>query len=81
MKLQRKISQWQNCNPETMARDMSPAAIRFALEDARADILTMAKLLTKIAYPRRGTLEEEITLQDVADVVQKAITLEEAIEL
>ena len=41
MKLARTLEQWRNCAPEAMAA-MSPAAIMYALEDAKHDILALA---------------------------------------
>ncbi len=60
---------------------MSPAAIRFAFEDARADILTMAQLLCEAGYPRHGTSEENQTILDFAKKVQSLIPHSEAVEL
>ena len=53
---------------------MSKSAITFALEDAKADILEMAKLLESIAYPRRGSKEEQMTLQEFADLIADKFT-------
>ncbi len=80
IKLQRKLSQWANCSPGAMSQ-MSPAAIQFALADARADILTMAKLLCEAGYPRRGTFEESQSMLDFAEKVQALISHAEAVEL
>lgn len=80
MKLQRKLTDWAKCYPKAMA-EMSPAAIQFALEDAQADILTLAKLLCEAGYPRRGTPEESQTIYDFAKKVQALIPHEEAVEL
>ena len=60
---------------------MSPAAIQHALDDARADILTMARLLCEAGYPRRGTLEETQNMLDFAKKVQVLISHADAIEL
>ena len=49
---------------------MSAAAIMYALEDAKKDILKMAEALQVIGYPRRGTYEEMMDLDDVAKYVQ-----------
>ena len=43
--MKRTIEQWRNCDPAHMATAMSPAAIRFALEDAKADILELHQQL------------------------------------
>ena len=80
MKLQRTITQWDGCKPEVMSQ-MSPAAIQFAFSDARADILTMAKLLCEAGYPKRGTPEENQTIYDFAQKVQSLISHEEAVNL
>lgn len=60
---------------------MSPAAIQYALADAKADILTMAKLLCEAAYPRRGTPEEKQSILDFAEKVQALIPFSDAFEL
>lgn len=60
---------------------MSPAAIQYALEDARADILTMARLLCEAGYPRRGTPEENQTIYDFAQKVQMLIPHAEAVNM
>ena len=80
MKLQRKITGWKDCSPKAMST-MSPAAIQFAFEDARADLLTMAGLLCEAGYPRRGTPDEKQTIYDFAAKVQKLIPHEEAVDL
>lgn len=41
--MRRSIEQWRNCSPKAMA-GMSEAAIRFAFEDAQADILVLHDL-------------------------------------
>ena len=74
--MQRKIEQWANCNPEAMAK-MSENAIMFAFKDAKADIVEMAKILEAIAYPRRGTQEENMSLQDFAELIQSKFSLDE----
>lgn len=38
--MQRKIEQWKNCVPDAMVH-MSTAAIRYAFEDAKSDILSL----------------------------------------
>ena len=67
-----------------MAHEMSPAAQQFAFEDAQSDILHLARelktakqILSEIAYPRRGTIECEKSIQDYADYIQANYTLEE----
>jgi len=80
MKLKRKITGWAECSPKAMSQ-MSEAAIQFALEDARADILTMGALLCEAGYPRRGTAEENMSMQDFANKVQAIIPHDEAVNL
>ena len=80
MELQRKLTQWTGCVPEEMAK-MSPAAIQYALADAKADIITMARLLCEAAYPRRGTVEETQSIYDFAAKVQALIPHADAVEL
>jgi len=79
MELQRKITKWSNCKPAEMVK-MSPAAIQYALADAKADIITMAKLLCEAGYPRRGTAEESQDIYDFAQKVQSLISHTEAVE-
>ncbi len=74
--MKRKIEQWANCNPEAMAK-MSENAIMFAFKDAKSDIVAMAKILEAIAYPRRGTKEESMSLQDFADLIQSKFTFDD----
>lgn len=61
--------------------EMSPAAIRYAFEDARSDLLTMARLLCEAGYPRRGTPEERMTMLEFAQKVQALIPHDEAVEI
>jgi hypothetical protein len=81
MKLRRTISTYQACNPAAMATEMSDGAKRFAFEDMRADLLTMAKLLCEAGYPRLGTEQEHQSMQQFAEKVQKLISHAEAVEL
>lgn len=39
--MKRTIEQWRDCSPRIMAQQMSRAAIQYALEDAKADILEL----------------------------------------
>ncbi len=80
MKLHRKLSQWSKCSPASMSK-MSDAAIEYAFIAARADILTLGKLLCEAAYPKRGTPEETQTIYDFAEKVQTLIPHHEAVEL
>ena len=72
--MERKIKQWVDCNPLAMSK-MSTNAIIFAFEDAKKDIIEMAKILDAIAYPRRGSKDEEMTLQDFANLIQSKYTM------
>ena len=60
---------------------MSRVAIQYAIFDARADILTLAKLLCEAGYPRLGSSEENQTIYDFAEKVHKLIPHTEAVEL
>ena len=42
VKLQRTLDQWRNCDPKMMANAQSPAAIQFAIADAKRDISALA---------------------------------------
>jgi len=74
--MKRSASKWNNSVPEAMARQ-SKAAITFAFEDAKADILQMAEMLRIAAYPKRGTDEESMDEFDVAEMIQANFTLED----
>ena len=78
--LRRKLSQWKNCCPKAMA-EMSSAAIQFAFEDAKHDILALATLLCQAGYPRRGTPEQAQDINEFAEKVQTLISHKDAIEL
>ena len=80
MTLQRKLAQWRKCNPEEMAK-MSPVAIQHALADAKADIITMARLLCQAGYPRRNTEEETQDIVFFAEKVHALIPYADAVEL
>lgn len=73
--MERTVSQWANCSPKAMAT-MSPAAIEYAFQDAKKDILRMAKILEDIAYPKRGSKEALMEVTDFADLIQKQFPLE-----
>ena len=68
--MKRTIEEWKNCEPNAMAYSMSNAAKMYAFEDAKADILEMhsenlrlRNIVRAIAYPQRGTPEEEAAEQ------------------
>jgi cell division protein FtsB len=42
VKLQRTLDQWRNCDPKMMANAQSPAAVQFAIADAKRDISALA---------------------------------------
>lgn len=80
--MKRSLQQWINCNPKTMATEMSPAAQQYAFEDAKNDIMELAhenrlmrEVLRKIAYPRRGTEEESANIATAALWIQEKWTL------
>lgn len=41
MSLARTLAQWRGCDPHAMATRQSPAAVEFALADAKHDILAL----------------------------------------
>lgn len=82
--MKRTLEQWELCDPKAMARDMSEAAIMYALEDAKADILELHKEMLRfkniaraVAYPQRGRPEGSYNLMDFAKVLQSAYTAEQ----
>lgn len=81
--MKRTIEQWKNCEPSAMSAQ-SNAAIMFAFQDAKADILElhaemlrMKNIARAIAYPCRGTPEEGYGLMDFAKILQSAYTAEQ----
>lgn len=68
--MKRKINQWVNCSPEVMAFTLSPAAIMYALQDARDDIMELHRLALRVANlnPDAG----EIGAGMLADLVATA---------
>lgn len=81
--MKRKIEQWKGCEPNAMLTQ-SEAAMLFALEDAKADILELhaenarfRNVMRMIAYPRRGTAEEGYGLMDIAKLLQSAYSSEQ----
>lgn len=60
---------------------MSPAAIQYALADAKSDILTLTNLLCEAGYPRRGTPEASQDIFDFAAKVQALIPHADAVEI
>jgi hypothetical protein len=81
--MNRSIDRWKACVPSSMVKQ-SDAAIIFAFEDARHDILELAdqnarlrSMLKIAAYPRRGTEEENMQIYLFAKMVQSVYTLEQ----
>jgi len=86
--MKRTIESYRKCFPRAMAHDMSDNAKRFAFEDMKADVimlweenLRLKHLLCKAGYPRRGTKEEHMTLQEFAALVQSEISHNKAVNL
>ncbi len=67
--MKRPLESWANCDPDAMSR-MSEGAIYYALSDAKADILKMAALLKRIAYPKRGSADEQMDIFHAAEMIQ-----------
>ena len=67
--MKRTFEQWNNCDPKAMAQQ-SEAAIRFAFEDAKADLLKMAEALRTIAFPKRGEPESYWDQYDIGRYVE-----------
>ena len=82
--MKRSIEIWRRCDPKAMAQNQSKAAVMFALQDAKADILElhaentrMRNIARAIAYPQRGTPEEGYGLMDFAKLLQSAYTADQ----
>lgn len=73
MPMQRTIKQWRGCVPAAMATQQSPAAIQFAFEAARADILALYALAERVA--RLNPAAEEIGAGMLASIVEQARSL------
>lgn len=81
--MRRSLKTWNLCNPSSMT-EQSPAAIRYAFEDARADIIELATdlermklMLSRIAYPARNTPDEFADLNMFAAEIQEMWSLED----
>jgi hypothetical protein len=79
--MKRTIDEWKNCDPKAMAYGQSDAAVMFAFQDAKADVielhaenLRLRNIARAIAYPQRGTPEEAYSLMDFAKLLQSAYT-------
>lgn len=82
--MKRSIESWRGCDPKAMAQNQSEAAVMFALQDAKADILDLhaenmrlRNIARAIAYPQRGTPEEGYCLMDFSKLLQSAYTAEQ----
>jgi len=78
--LNRKIKQWNECNPSSMVNQMSDSALIYALDDAKHDILKLAEIVRMIGFPRRGTEEESFDIFDASKLILSNFTLEELME-
>ena len=82
--MERKIEGWRRCSPQAMAYEMSRAAQYYAFKDAQSYIIELheenqrlREILRQIAYPRRGTCEETMSLQDFAEHIKATYTIEQ----
>lgn len=76
--LRRTIDSCRKCSPKAMAYEQSPAAIFYAIDDMRHDIIAlyeenekMRKLLQVVACPRRGTDEETMASTELSKMILK----------
>lgn len=77
-KLESSITRWSQFSPRAVATEVSAVHCENVLKDAQKDILTLARILADIAYPRAGEMK---TLQDYANEIQQIITHEEAVNV
>lgn len=82
--MNRTIDRWKICSPTAMCTQQSQVAQIYAMEDARHDIIELhdqnkrlRSLLKIAAYPRRGTEEERMDIQEFADIVQATYTCDQ----
>lgn len=60
--MQRSISTWMACKPSDMAHNQSRAAIQFAFEDMRADIISLHTTLQQFARDTVDGLHPDYSL-------------------
>jgi len=77
--MERSVERWRKSEPESMA-GQSKAAIAYAFSDAKSDILAMAEILRIAAYPRRGTQEENLTIFELAEMIQAKFKYDDLVE-
>lgn len=75
--MNRTVEQWAKSDPHAMAHKQSRNAIEYAFKAAREDILNMAAILRRIAYPSRDTSDEEMTIYDAAKLIQDKFSLDD----
>ena len=68
--MKRSATVWKNSDPAAMAKQ-SEAAIMWAFQDAKEDILRMAEALRVIGHPHNNTWEEDMDYEDIARFVQR----------
>lgn len=56
-KLERKIPQWEACDPYSMASYQSPAAVQHAFTDAKHDVLMLAGRVEELERVLGRTIE------------------------
>ena len=78
--MNRDINRWKKCSPRSMAMQ-SLEAVTYGFDDARHDIIELhdqnmrlKKLLLVASFPRRGTDEEKMNIDDFSKLVQSFYT-------
>jgi hypothetical protein len=66
--MKRSIETWKTCDPYAMS-EMSPIAIMFALQDMRADILSLHEALRKLWSVAEVLIPNEPIVDEVFDVL------------
>ena len=81
--MKRSITRWENSDPDKMA-DQSRAAIFFAFQDAKADILEleekterMKSVLRRIGWPNRGSADDLAGIGEFAAEIQATWAIED----